>query len=277
MKTTIPTAFAVALTWLVWGGASVSASEKAAPPALGKLPGLRKLADFPLRDTAICRGPDGTWYLTGTVPPFWAFNEGIKLWKSKDLAAWEPLGFVWKYGGSPWHKPYLDKKKPLWAPEVHFLRGTFWLTYSLPGWDGTGKTSGCGLLRSTSGKPEGPYQDVQPAERLGDEIDASLFQDDDVMVLNKPAGLAVQGGSGTTRHIDGMLGVIRTKDGQRPRLVHRLDKDTGGLTMVARSERAFERLTAALAARTVGRFEARGYALLGAVQSGGDGTRGHAG
>jgi xylan 1,4-beta-xylosidase len=49
----------------------------------------------------------------------------------------------------------------------------------MPCADGTPKTSGCGLLRSTSGKPEGPYVDVQPDARLGDEIDASLFQDDD--------------------------------------------------------------------------------------------------
>jgi beta-xylosidase len=107
--------------------------------------------DTPLRDTSICRGPDGTWYLTGTVEPFWAYNEGIKIWRSRNLVDWEAMGFVWKYGDSPWHKPYLEKKKPLWAPEVHFLKGTFWLTYSIPGWDGTGKTSGCGLLRSTSG------------------------------------------------------------------------------------------------------------------------------
>jgi beta-xylosidase len=55
----------------------------------------------------------------------------------------------------------------------------YWLTYSVPGWDGTAKTSGCGLLKSTSAKPEGPDQDMQPTERLGDEIDASLFQNDD--------------------------------------------------------------------------------------------------
>jgi len=149
------------------------------PPRSERLPGLRRLMDTPLRDTSICRGPDGTWYLTGTVEPFWAYNEGIKVWKSKDLANWEPLGFVWKYGSSPWHKPYLEKKKPLWAPEIHFLNGAFWLTYSLPGWDGTGRTSGCGLLKSTSGQADGPFEDVHPSERLGDEIDASLFQDDD--------------------------------------------------------------------------------------------------
>ncbi len=63
----------------------------------------------------------------------------------------------------------------------------------------------------------------------------TLYDDDDVMVLNKPMGLAVQGGSGTTRHLDGMLGVIQTKDGQRPRLVHRLDKDTAGCLLIAKS------------------------------------------
>ncbi|HZS64676.1 MAG TPA: RluA family pseudouridine synthase, partial [Xanthobacteraceae bacterium] len=62
-----------------------------------------------------------------------------------------------------------------------------------------------------------------------------LYEDDDVMVLNKPMGLAVQGGSGTTRHIDGMLDALRGRDGQRPRLVHRLDKDTAGCLLVAKT------------------------------------------
>ena len=91
-------------------------------------------------------------------------------------------GLVWRYGASPWHKQYIEAKRPLWAPEIHYLKGTFWLTYSMPGWDGTPKTSGCGLLRSTSGKVQGPYEDVHPGERLGDEIDASLFQDDDGVI-----------------------------------------------------------------------------------------------
>ncbi|HET7912704.1 MAG TPA: RluA family pseudouridine synthase [Pseudolabrys sp.] len=63
----------------------------------------------------------------------------------------------------------------------------------------------------------------------------TLYEDADVMVLNKPMGLAVQGGSGTTRHIDGMLGALRGPDGQRPRLVHRLDKDTAGCLLVAKT------------------------------------------
>ena len=54
----------------------------------------------------------------------------------------------------------------------------------------------------------------------------TLHEDADVLVLNKPMGLAVQGGSGTVRHLDGMLGALRGPgaDAQRPRLVHRLDK-----------------------------------------------------
>src|SRR3984957_18488248 len=54
--------------------------------------------------------------------------------------------------------------------------------------------------------------------------DMILFEDADVMVLNKPAGLAVQGGSGVTRNVDDMLEVMRDAKGQKPRLVHRLDK-----------------------------------------------------
>src|SRR5262249_468523 len=63
--------------------------------------------------------------------------------------------------------------------------------------------------------------------------------------LNEPMGLAVQGGSGTTRHIDGMLDVLRDAQGQRPRLVHRLDKDTAGCLLVAKT-----RFAAAALAKT---------------------------
>jgi 23S rRNA pseudouridine955/2504/2580 synthase len=63
----------------------------------------------------------------------------------------------------------------------------------------------------------------------------TLHEDDDVLVFNKPMGLAVQGGSGTTRHLDGMLEVLRDAKGQRPRLVHRLDKDTAGCLLVAKT------------------------------------------
>jgi 23S rRNA pseudouridine955/2504/2580 synthase len=63
----------------------------------------------------------------------------------------------------------------------------------------------------------------------------TLYEDTDVLVLNKPMGLAVQGGSGTVRHLDGMLEALRDDKGQRPRLVHRLDKDTAGCLLVAKT------------------------------------------
>ncbi|MFH6782605.1 MULTISPECIES: RluA family pseudouridine synthase [Methylobacterium] len=72
-----------------------------------------------------------------------------------------------------------------------------------------------------------------------------LYEDQDMMVLNKPFGLAVQGGSGTTRHVDGLLEAMRDKDGQKPRLVHRLDKDTAGCLIIAKT-----RLAAATLAKT---------------------------
>lgn len=73
----------------------------------------------------------------------------------------------------------------------------------------------------------------------------TLYEDKDVMVLSKPAGLAVQGGSGTKKHLDGMLAALTDEDGQRPRLVHRLDKDTSGCLLVAKT-----RFAAAALAKT---------------------------
>jgi len=71
----------------------------------------------------------------------------------------------------------------------------------------------------------------------------TLYEDDDVLVINKPIGLAVQGGSGTHRHVDGMLEALRDPKGQRPRLVHRLDKDTAGCLLVAKTRFAATALT----------------------------------
>jgi 23S rRNA pseudouridine955/2504/2580 synthase len=71
----------------------------------------------------------------------------------------------------------------------------------------------------------------------------TLYEDADVLVLNKPAGLAVQGGSGTTRHVDQLLEVMRDAKGQKPRLVHRLDKETSGCLLVAKTRFAATALT----------------------------------
>lgn len=69
-----------------------------------------------------------------------------------------------------------------------------------------------------------------------------IHQDDDVIALNKPSGIAVQGGRKITRHIDGLLDALAGRDDERPKLVHRLDRDTSGVLLIARSARSAKRL-----------------------------------
>ena len=80
-----------------------------------------------------------------------------------------------------------------------------------------------------------------------------LHEDDKVFVFNKPAGLAVQGGSGVTRSVDSMLEALRNRKGEKPRLVHRLDRDTSGVLVVARTRGAAQALTAAFRERETGK------------------------
>ena len=68
--------------------------------------------------------------------------------------------------------------------------------------------------------------------------DLILYEDDDLYVFNKPHGLASQGGSGTKRHMDGLLRSLPNRQGEQPRLVHRLDRDTSGVLVVARTRAA---------------------------------------
>lgn len=80
-----------------------------------------------------------------------------------------------------------------------------------------------------------PRVNEKDAQFLRDLI---IYEDDEVYVFNKPHGLAVQGGSGTKRHIDGMLKSLPNKKGEPPRLVHRLDRDTSGCLLVAKTRAA---------------------------------------
>lgn len=72
--------------------------------------------------------------------------------------------------------------------------------------------------------------------------DMILFRDNSIIAINKPSGLAVQGGSKTLRHLDGMLDVLQFSASERPRLVHRLDKDTSGVLLLARSSKVASNL-----------------------------------
>lgn len=87
-------------------------------------------------------------------------------------------------------------------------------------------------------KPKSGYrpEDAEAVRRL------IVFEDADFIALNKPFGLAVQGGAKTARHVDAMLGALE-KNGERPRLVHRLDKDTGGLLLAAKTRRSAQALS----------------------------------
>ena len=75
---------------------------------------------------------------------------------------------------------------------------------------------------------------------------AVIYRDDDVIAINKPASLPTQGGSGQNRHVDGLSEALKFGLDEKPRLVHRLDKDTSGVLLLARNRLAAQGLTAAM-------------------------------
>ena len=77
-----------------------------------------------------------------------------------------------------------------------------------------------------------------------------LHIDDDMIAINKPAGLPVQGGTGTTKHLDAALDHLKFGAKERPKLVHRLDKDTSGVLVLARHTAAARRLAQAFKAKS---------------------------
>ena len=80
---------------------------------------------------------------------------------------------------------------------------------------------------------------------------AVLWKDDHIIALNKPPGLPSQGGSGQgNRHVDGLTGALMFGYKDRPKLVHRLDKDTSGVLLLARTDRIARALSEAFRART---------------------------
>lgn len=180
---------------------------------------VQPLLDQPLRDPHICRapGPDGggdLFYLTGTTGVSgqsgivdFSGNLQIRLWQSTDLLHWQPLATVWDIG-DPDTCRHPDRTANAWtrwsrfdgtktarhltAPKLFFLRGTFWITFSLC-------DHGSSILKSLSGKPEGPYEHAalaagqrpenayaqgapapKKAQRLTTQSGTpSLFEDDD--------------------------------------------------------------------------------------------------
>ncbi len=97
-----------------------------------------------------------------------------------------------------------------------------------------------------------PKRPVNPLTADQTEFAQSLviYRDAQALVLNKPPGLATQGGTGTTEHVDGLLDALMYEADGRPKLVHRLDKDTSGALLVARSSRAAAHFAKAFSSRT---------------------------
>jgi 23S rRNA pseudouridine955/2504/2580 synthase len=97
--------------------------------------------------------------------------------------------------------------------------------------------------------PPPPARHVRPQDE-GLLRQLVLYRDASAIVLNKPAGLAVQGGTKTGRHVDGLLDTLRFDSDERPRLVHRLDKDTSGVLLIARNAGAAAFFTRAFREKT---------------------------
>jgi 23S rRNA pseudouridine955/2504/2580 synthase len=76
-----------------------------------------------------------------------------------------------------------------------------------------------------------------------------IHKDAHALVLNKPPGLATQGGTKTHKHVDGMLDALKFERSDRPKLVHRLDKDTSGVLLIARTPKAASWFAKAFSAR----------------------------
>jgi beta-xylosidase len=138
---------------------------------LDKVPGQKAAVPW-IRDTFVMVGHDVSYYLTGTSGNM----DGINLWRSTDLKRFEFVKQVWTPDRNPdkWYNR--APQRLFWAPELHYIGGTYWIPFCLSAGD-RGKNA---LLKSTSGRPEGPYELAFPGNQGVDQhIDSSLFQDTD--------------------------------------------------------------------------------------------------
>ena len=98
--------------------------------------------------------------------------------------------------------------------------------------------------------PKGEVKPLTPQERrLFDSM--LLHEDRDIFILNKPSGFAVQGGTKTHQHLDGLLMGLGVELGERPLLVHRLDRDTSGVIVIAKRRSVAAALGKLFATRAV--------------------------
>lgn len=105
-----------------------------------------------------------------------------------------------------------------------------------------------------------PPLDNEKADKKVEELSISdvnyiqsmvIYKDNDIIVINKPAGLSVQGGTNTFKHIDGMLDALKFEKEEKPKLVHRIDKETSGILVLARNRKKADELTKAFREKTL--------------------------
>ena len=96
--------------------------------------------------------------------------------------------------------------------------------------------------------PKAEPKPVDPREAAALER-LVIYRDESVIALDKPQGMPVQGGPGIVKHVDGMLDALRFGNEDRPRLVHRLDRDTTGVLLLARTPAAASKLASAFRGR----------------------------
>lgn len=114
--------------------------------------------------------------------------------------------------------------------------------------------------------------------------DCVIYKDDHIIVINKPPGLPTQGGSKQTKHVDGLAEALKFDLEEKPRLVHRLDKDTSGVLVLARTRKMASALTTAFRHRETRKIywaavagvpiPMRGQIKYGLVKAAGHGQRG---
>ena len=165
---------------------------------------VKPILNYWMRDAFVMYGPDGNYYMTGTTAApgryfpngnihCWDYNDGLYLWKSKDMKDWQAMGSVWSFDkdAADWQKkgkpvkigaksvngdPLDSFYRAVWAPEIHYIKSKKkWLMIACLNGDG-----GSFVLESISGKPEGPYHNIlgNAVNPIFPDIDLSLFEDD---------------------------------------------------------------------------------------------------
>lgn len=188
-------------------GESITYSDPSAPvgDTLLTQPSTTKpVIDTWMRDTYVMAGPDGYYYLTGTTATpgrefpsgrvhCWDYNDGLYLWRSKDLKNWESMGLIWSFDrdAADWQKKGVPLKpgavspnkdpldsfyRAVWAPELHYIKSRKkWLLIAC-----LNGGAGSFVLESSSGLPQGPYKNIEgnKEKAIFPNIDLSLFEDD---------------------------------------------------------------------------------------------------